>query len=112
MTLLANSVTAKAATLGATSRTHAYRAFEKQLQTLSRELDDARALTRVADLSDAFGRSQVEIRSLIAEVQHETGSVSTVARTACEPRRRQVPGARAAHGGSKSENGDWPYLAF
>jgi hypothetical protein len=40
----------------------------RELSRLSRLLDDARALTCALDLSDSFGRSQTEIRGLLAEI--------------------------------------------
>jgi hypothetical protein len=112
VTLLANSVAARAATFGASTRTHAYRVFEAQLKTLLRELDDTRSLTRVADLSDAFGRSQGEIRSLIAELQRAPGGVSPLARIAREPLHRHAGGLKTAHAAARSAKEDWPYLAF
>jgi hypothetical protein len=41
--------------------------YEEQLQNLARELDDTRALTWSPALSDALGRSQVQLRQLIKE---------------------------------------------
>jgi hypothetical protein len=86
----------------------------RSLQTLSlelrgvmRELDDARALTWSADLSDTFGRSQTQIRRLIQELdagaRAHTGSLHKA--------HVQVDGlARPNGGGSAAAN--WPYLAF
>src|ERR1700687_1997621 len=42
--------------------------FSLELQRLARELDDARALTWSSDLSDTLGRTQKQIRTLIAEL--------------------------------------------
>jgi hypothetical protein len=41
--------------------------YGEQLQILARELDDTRALTWSPALSDALGRSQVQLRQLIKE---------------------------------------------
>jgi hypothetical protein len=88
----------------------------RSLQTLSaelrrvvRELDDARALTLSADLSESFGRSQTQIRKLIEELEagardeagtyHETAS-----------REARADDTRPNAAGSAAAN--WPYLAF
>lgn len=79
-----------------------------ELQRVVRELDDARALTWSADLSDTFGRSQLQIRRLIEELsdeaRHEPGAnpVSAALRGLAE--------AHANDGGSAAAN--WPYLAI
>jgi len=81
-----------------------------ELHRVARELDDARALTWSADLSDTFGRSQAQIRRLIAEVdagvQRETGSRSGVAANS----RSSVAARDGEAAGDVA--GNWPYLAF
>jgi hypothetical protein len=81
-----------------------------ELQSVAGELDDARALTWSTDLSDTFGRSQAQLRRLMAEVEagarkeagKDTGSRSAI-----------VPDARASAGGEEANlAGNWPYLAF
>jgi hypothetical protein len=67
-----------------------------ELQAVARALDDARALTWFADLSDTFGRLQTQIRRLLAEIE----SVE---------RREEAPAVVEA--GNKLA-GNWPYLAF
>src|ERR1700688_4482131 len=52
----------------ARSRGRSRQAICGELQRVARELDDARALTWSSDLSDTFGRSQMQIRSLIKEL--------------------------------------------
>jgi hypothetical protein len=78
-----------------------------QLRLLIRELDDARALTWSADFSDSLGRFQLQIRSLIKEVeaaaQREAGTIGAAARAetrdcTAQPRAEGAP--------------IWPYLAF
>jgi hypothetical protein len=85
--------------------------FESQLHSLKRELDDARALTRSAQLSDALGRLQTQMRRMLMEVtagaRAETGSLAgprgeAGTRTALQG--RTLPETQFA--------GDWPYLAF
>jgi hypothetical protein len=86
-----------------------FRTFLVELKRVAREVDNARALTWSADLSDSLGRSQAEIRRLIKEV--EAGA-------------RKESGAliEAGYGADPSPEGivdkagrvagNWPYLAF
>jgi hypothetical protein len=69
LTILANSLRASAVAglLGRHARAAGYVA--RELSTLSRLLDDARALTCTLELSDTLGRSQIELRSLLAEIR-------------------------------------------
>jgi hypothetical protein len=108
--ILRNSVLAMATAFRATNRTRALTLFEAELRHIGRELDDARALTWSADLSDTFGRSQIEIRSLLSTLQTETGGAGLPAAT---PQRREfvpVTAKRSEYG--DAAGGDWPYLAF
>jgi hypothetical protein len=98
--LARSSVLAWLSALMVRSRLQALRECESQLRRLSRLLDDARALTWSPDLSDAFGRSQLEIRSLMASLAHETHSTwGAESRAAGQPLAQPMAG-------------DWPYLAF
>jgi hypothetical protein len=45
--------------------------FLDELRSAARELDDTRALTLSADLSDALGRAQSSMRALLDDVQRE-----------------------------------------
>jgi hypothetical protein len=91
------------------------RILSEELQNVAHELDDARALTWSAELSDTFGRSQNQIRRLIAEtgigVRKQEG-----ARQAAAERNVMAPRAEArvsrAQDGSSNMAGNWPYLAF
>jgi hypothetical protein len=47
------------------------RVFLDELRAAGRELDDTRALTLSADLSDALGRAQTSMRALLDEVSAE-----------------------------------------
>jgi hypothetical protein len=100
-----------AAFLGAIAR---YRGRDQQvyageLRHVGRELDDARALTRSAELSDTLGRLQTQIRRLLEEL--DVGALAEAG-----PRRDTVPRSAARveavqdHAESISRN--WPYLAF
>jgi hypothetical protein len=75
-----------------------------ELQRVARELDDARALTRSADLSDDFGRSQIQIRSLIKELDC---AARNEARQEVQAQHEIAPQTVAS---VESEN--WPYLAL
>jgi len=50
-------------------RGHGAETFLRELRGAARELDDTRALTLSAELSDALGRAQSAMRSLIDDVQ-------------------------------------------
>jgi hypothetical protein len=80
-----------------------------ELRRVVRELDDARALTLSAELSDTFGRSQLQIRQLIRELdagaRHGSGSHQDTA-----ARDEVHADARANEGGGAAAN--WPYLAI
>jgi hypothetical protein len=87
-----------------------FRALSDELQSVGRELDDARALTWSTELSDTFGRSQAQLRRLMAEV--ETGARKEAGK---DPGSRSaiVPDARAGAGDEETNLAtDWPYLAF
>jgi hypothetical protein len=81
------------------------RTLSDDLQNVARALDDARALTWSADLSDTFGRSQAQIRRLLAEIEagapKEAGSRNEV-----------VSGGAAVVKEDGNMAGNWPYLAF
>src|SRR5882724_8177987 len=64
-----------AAVLGgiARNRGRGLQTFSDELRRVARELDDARALTWSSDLSDALGRSQMQIRGLIEELDADAG---------------------------------------
>jgi hypothetical protein len=100
LTLLANSLRASAVArlLGRHPRAATYLAGE--LSTLSRLLDDARALTCTLDLSDSFGRSQMEIRGLIMEIRGRHRAAATPA-LVLQPQSAAV-----------AADSDWPYLSL
>jgi len=94
----------------------------RSLQTLSaelrrvvRELDDARALTLSADVSETFGRSQAQIRKLIEELdagaRGESGTSETASQEAPHVARANETGSDAGNDAG-SDSGNWPYLAF
>lgn len=78
------------------------------MRQLLRQLDDARILTRSADLSDTLGRARSEINDVVDRLMHKT---SGAVRAPC-PRGREcliiklAPGLRAP-----PFEGEWPYLS-
>jgi hypothetical protein len=117
--LLANRLAAEWTALVRRDRTSGLKVYASELQSLSRQLDDARALTWSTDFSDALGRSQGEIKTLLqtlaVEIQGarpESVSLETrppvrTVRTANAPRTDGLVGELA-----KGLQTDWPYLAF
>jgi hypothetical protein len=75
-----------------------------ELQRVARELDDARALTWSTELSDDFGRSQVQIRSLIKELDF---GARNEARHEAHSHHEMAPQTEAP-----VDNESWPYLAL
>jgi hypothetical protein len=88
-------------------RVHLLSSFTRNLGMLSRELDDARALTWSTDLNDILARSQVEIKTLIGVFQDATLWESAPAIV------RPVLGAGAApQNYSTDVVEDWPFLTI
>jgi hypothetical protein len=78
-----------------------------QLRLLTRELDDARALTWSADFSDSLGRFQLQIRRLIEEVEASSQREGRTIGAAARADTRDCTGQPRAEGAR-----NWPYLAF
>ena len=93
---------AAATALVAVKQGRPYGVFAQQLQILGREVDDVRALTWSAELSDALGRAQWQLlkalQDLNAGVRCEGGATVEV--------RAEEQSQRAA------SPTDWPYLAI
>ncbi len=104
-----NRLSAGLLALTSGNRTRVLMEYESQLRRLLRQLDDARALTWTPHLSDSFGRSQLEIKSLLAELAQETNGV--VETTRAPKRTPSIAASRAEDFGAPIQ-GDWPYLAF
>ena len=121
--LLGHRLAAEWIALACKNRRQGLAALASALQALSRQLDDARALTWSTDFSDTLGRSQNEIKSLLRSLAAETEEALLEPRSAPEPRLVE-PRLRAAHaevvprtdslvgGLAQRLEGDWPYLAF
>jgi hypothetical protein len=97
--VLKNEIAAQSAFFRVSLGRDAPALFGCELQTLARELADARALTWATELSDSFGRSQAEIGSLLAGLGLDARTAARGVLT--QPR---IASATAA--------GDWPYLAL
>jgi hypothetical protein len=108
---LADRAIASIAALTARRQNLCFSVYAPQLQWVAREVADARALTWSADLGDALGRAQLQLRRLAAEldagVQNEAGALAMPRITAS---------ARAPENGGALENlgpeTHWPYLAI
>jgi hypothetical protein len=123
-TLLGNRLAAELIAVTRKERSRGLNTLAFELQSLSRQLDDARALTWSTDFSDALGRSRSEIshllRALTAETQTatETQAATETHGVALEPRFRPAraegaPRTDSLVGGlAQRLEGDWPYLAF
>ena len=92
-------------------RTH--QAFSEELRRVARELDDARALTLSPHLSDSLGRSQMQMRRLMMEVDEGARSEDAL-RDECGSRPAARPDIRtvADRGQAGEDPGNWPYLAI
>jgi hypothetical protein len=107
--LVRNRVLATAMALTARDRARGLKLYETELLGLTRQLDDARALTWSTDFSDTLGRSLAEIKSLQQALAAETHTA---------PAQERVPVREPRHAerlvGELTETieGDWPYLAF
>jgi hypothetical protein len=93
----------------ARSRGRSRQAVCGELRRVARELDDARALTWSSDLSDTFGRSQMQIRSLIKELDAEALNEAAS--------RHEAPVRLDTRTGNRRDDassiaGNWPYLAI
>jgi hypothetical protein len=86
-----------------------------ELQLLTRELDDTRALTWSPDLSDALGRAQMQMRRLVGELhvaapsqQRMDHGISAASRTEAQAK----IAASANTLGDIEVASNWPYLAI
>jgi len=107
---LADGVAASLVALNARRQNRPLSLFAQQLQTVSREVDDARALTRLPDLSDALGRMQIQMRRLANEL--DLGALGE-AGAAMLPRVAAVACAESGNSrGDIAADNSWPYLAI
>ena len=117
--LIGHRVAAEWIALLSKDRRAGLKTYASELESLSRQLGDARALTWSTDFSDALGRSQTEIKSLLGTLAVELHGAETqsvplatrqpvrTVRAQNAPRPDDLVGELA-----KGFEGDWPYLAF
>ena len=92
-------------------RTH--QAFSEELRRVARELDDARALTWSPDLSDSLGRSQMQMRRLMMEVDEGARNEGGLREErGSGPLRGSTSRTGADRGQAGEVPGNWPYLAM
>jgi hypothetical protein len=99
------------AALAAGRRRRSFSTLAMELQRVGREVDDARALARLPDLSDALGRTQLQLRRLAAELDLRVrGELGTSATPGSMAGTRAESGAGAVNAMADQDN--WPYLAI
>lgn len=94
--------------------------FCEALWGVARELDDARALTWSAELSDTLGRAQLQMRQLLREFEAATLLEAHAHRTTLAPLKsrrvasRPAPrtASRPAMTRDEAKPAPWPYLAL
>ena len=108
---LADRALASIAAFTARRQNRPFTVYAPELLCVAREVADVRALTWSADLSDALGRVQLQLRGLAQQLeagaQHEPGAVSM-------PRVKAIVRAEV-NGGALEGMGtetSWPYLAI
>jgi hypothetical protein len=117
--LIDNRLAAEWIALISKNRSSGLKAYASELQSLARQLDDVRSLTWSTEFSDALGRSQGEIKTLLRTLAVEIHGAETeslplatrepvrAAGTASIPRNDRLAGEIA-----EGFEPDWPYLAF
>jgi hypothetical protein len=89
------------------------RAFCEALWGVARELDDARALTLSAELSDTLGRAQLQMRQLLREFEAATLLEANAHRlTTAPPKSRTAARPSASRDQPDAKPATWPYLAL
>ena len=89
-------------------RGHSVPMFQAELQRVANQLDDARALTWSAELSDSLGRCQLQIRRLLKELD-----AASRMQNASNQETMQVVEACASVAQEQAPvPGNWPYLAL
>lgn len=125
--VLSSSLTAAGAAWSVKTRRQALLRFDAELRALFRQLCDVRALTRIAGLDESLGRSQIELRALLAALAHETGKVASRAIPVSPtiPEAPATPADLMIHRATRAAavsprplvaraalESNWPYLAF
>jgi hypothetical protein len=107
---LADETIAAAVAMAARRNDRGLRVYARQLAAVAREVDDVRALTWSAELSDGLGRMQVQIRALTKQLD---GRLPVKSLAESRPR---VNAAVRAETNSPlagiAVDDSWPYLAI
>ena len=116
--LVGNRLAAQWTALMSKDRSSGLKAFVSELESLSRQLGDARALTWSTDFSDALGARRARSRRCCRARRRDPwrGDLSASLETRL-PMRAARTRMRARTDGlvgelAKGLEGDWPYLAF
>lgn len=106
---LLDETIAAAAAMAVQSGERALRVYAQQLAAVAREVDDVRALTWSAELSDALGRMQQQMRALTQQLDCRLPVKATV-----ELRPRANAALRDTNDSLAGMAADeaWPYLAI
>jgi hypothetical protein len=107
---LADGLIASLIALNARRQNRRLGTYAQQLQTVAREVDDARSLTWSPDLSDALGRLQIQMRRLAHELD-----LGALGESGASVLPRAMGVACAETSSSLDEiavDNSWPYLAI
>lgn len=103
---LCDRAIASIAAFTAGRRGRTFSALALELECVARDVDDARALARLPDLSDSLGRTQLQLsrlgKDLDSRARGERGA------DAMPGTKARIPGKDAGIGAQN----DWPYLAI
>lgn len=106
---LADGLIAALVAMNARRQNRTLSVYAQQLQTVAREVNDARALTWSPDLSDALGRMQIQMRRLANEL--DLGALGEG--SAMMPRAKAVACAETNNSlDEMTVDNSWPYLAI
>jgi hypothetical protein len=102
---LADGVIASLVAFNARRENRRSNLYAQQLQSVAREVDDVRALTRSPDLSDALGRMQIQMRRLAHELH-----AGALGETGASLPRATIETAAVLD--EIASDSSWPYLAI
>ena len=103
---MADGLLASLAAVNARRQNRCLSVYAQQLQAVAREVDDVRSLTWSADLSDALGRMQIQIRRLAHELD-----LGALGESGAAPKPQSNVEASNSLGEMTADN-SWPYLAI
>lgn len=109
---LADRLIASVVALNARRQNRRFSVYAAQLQAVAREVDDVRALTWSAELSDGLGRMQIHMRRLANELDLEGSGESEATGAVFLPAVKAVGCAEANSLDDITVENNWPYLAI